>query len=105
MSLKNRPKKVRPSIAAGPHRVLTIEVWHQTSGRKGTNNLREYQLVPAGIDMEACHRKCVTLYWSSSSDTEYPTDAWYLFTKKGRYVGEYCSSRYYGHSVRPVTEE
>ena len=40
---------------------LTIEVWHQTSGRKGTNNLRDDQLVPAGIDMEACHRKCVTM--------------------------------------------
>ena len=48
-------------MAAGAHRVLTIEVWHQTSGRKGTNNLRDDQLVPAGIDMEACHRKCVTL--------------------------------------------
>ena len=33
-----------------------------------------------------------------------PYYAWYLFTKKGRYVGDYCSSRYYGHSVRPVTE-
>ena len=30
-------------------------------GSKGTNNLRDDQLVPAGIDMEACHRKCVTL--------------------------------------------
>ena len=37
-------KKVRPSIAAGPHRVLTIEVWHQTSGCKGTNYLREVQV-------------------------------------------------------------
>jgi len=36
--------KVRPSIAAGPHRVLTIEVWHQTSGCKGTNFLREVQV-------------------------------------------------------------
>ena len=48
-------------MAAGAHRVLTIEVWHQTSGSKGTNNLRDVLLVPAGIDMEACHRKCVTL--------------------------------------------
>ena len=53
--------KVRPRMAARAHRVLTIEVWHQTSGRKGTNNLRDDQLVPAGIDMQACHRKCVTL--------------------------------------------
>ena len=48
----NNPKKVRPSIAAGPHRVLTIEVWHQTSGCKGTNFLREeeigFHLAPAG---------------------------------------------------------
>ena len=42
-------------------RRLTIEVWHQTSRCKGTNNLRDVLLVPAGIDMEACHRKCVTL--------------------------------------------
>ena len=35
---------MRPSIAAGPHRVLTIEVWHQTSRRKGTNFLREVQV-------------------------------------------------------------
>ena len=48
-------------MAAGAHRVLTIEVWHQTSGCKGTNNLRDVLLVPAGIDMKACHRKCVTL--------------------------------------------
>ena len=48
-------RKVRPCIAAGPHRMLTIEVWHQTSGGKGANNLRDDQLVPAGIDMEACH--------------------------------------------------
>ena len=41
-------------------------------------------------------------YWSSTADTEYPDYAWYLFTKKDRYVGEYHSSRYYGHSVRPV---
>lgn len=44
-------KKVRPSIAARPHRVLTIEVWHQTSGGKGTNILREvhvgFHLAPA----------------------------------------------------------
>ena len=33
--------KMRPCIAAGPHPVLTIEVWHQTSGGKGTNILRE----------------------------------------------------------------
>ena len=38
-------------MAAGAHRVLTIEVWHQTSGYKGTNNLRDVLLVPAGIDM------------------------------------------------------
>ena len=44
-------------------------------------------------------------YWSSTADPEYPDYAWYLFTKKDRYVGEYRSSRYYGHSVRPVTEE
>ena len=31
--------KVRPRFATGAHRVLTIEVWHQTSGGKGTNNL------------------------------------------------------------------
>lgn len=35
---------MRPCIAAGPHRVLTIEVWHQTSGGKGTNILREVQV-------------------------------------------------------------
>ena len=35
---------MRPSIAAGLHRVLTIEVWHQTSGCKGTNFLREVQV-------------------------------------------------------------
>ena len=44
-------------------------------------------------------------YWSSTADTEYPDYAWYLFTKKDRYVGEYHSSRYYGHSIRPVAEE
>ena len=43
-------------------------------------------------------------YWSSTADTEYPDYAWYFFTKKNRYVGEYRSSRYYGHSVRPVME-
>ena len=37
------------------------EVWHQTSGRKGTNNLRDDQLVPAGIDMKTCCRKRVSL--------------------------------------------
>ncbi len=36
--------KVRPRMAAGAHRVLTIEVWHQTSGGKGTNILREVQV-------------------------------------------------------------
>ena len=43
---------MRPCIAAGPHRVLTIEVWHQTSGCKGTNFLREVQvgLHPAPAD-------------------------------------------------------
>ena len=41
---ENKLEKVRPCIAAGPHRVLTIEVWHQTSGGKGTNNLREVQV-------------------------------------------------------------
>ena len=44
---------MRPSIAAGPHRVLTIKVWHQTSGCKGTNFLREeeigFHLAPAHI--------------------------------------------------------
>ena len=44
-------------------------------------------------------------YWSSNADSEYPDYAWYLFTKKDRYVGEYRTSRYYGHSVRPVIEE
>ena len=44
-------------------------------------------------------------YWSSSSDTEYPTYAWYLFTHKSHYVGGFHSSRYYGHSIRPVIEE
>ena len=44
------------------HRVLTIEVWHQTSGCDGTNKLRDALLVPAGIEMKACHRKCVTLF-------------------------------------------
>ena len=43
-------------------------------------------------------------YWSSTADVEYPDYAWYFFTKKDRYVGEYRSSRYYGHSVRPVAE-
>ena len=43
-------------------RRLTIEVWHQTSGCNGTNKLRDALLVPAGIDMKACHRKCVTLF-------------------------------------------
>ena len=43
-------------------------------------------------------------YWSSTADTEYPVYAWYMFTKKDRYVGEYRSGRYYGHSVRPVAE-
>ena len=57
----DKNEKVQSCIAAGPHRVLTIEVWHQTSGNKGANNLRDVQLVPAGIDMEACHRKCVSL--------------------------------------------
>ena len=32
-------------------RRLTIEVWHQTSGCIGTNNLRDVLLVPAGIDI------------------------------------------------------
>lgn len=41
-------------------------------------------------------------YWSSTADTEYPDYAWYLFAQKDRYVGEYGSARYYGHSVRPV---
>ena len=44
-------------------------------------------------------------YWSSTADTEYPDYAWYMFTKKNRYVGEYRSARYFGHSVRPVMEE
>ena len=44
MSTGDKNEKVRPSIAAGPHRVLTIEVWHQTSGGKGTNILREVQV-------------------------------------------------------------
>ena len=43
-------------------RRLTIEVWHQTSGCNSANNLRDDQLVLAGIDMEACHRKCVTFH-------------------------------------------
>ena len=43
-------------------------------------------------------------YWSSTMDTGEPVYAWYMFFKKGRYVGDYSSARYYGHSVRPVTE-
>ena len=44
MSTGDKNEKVRPSITAGPHRVLTIEVWHQTSGGKGTYFLREVQV-------------------------------------------------------------
>ena len=45
-------EKMRPYIAAGPHRVLTNEVWHQTSMRKDTKYLvktsrRLYFLLPA----------------------------------------------------------
>lgn len=37
-------------------------------------------------------------YWSSTADTEYPDYAWYFFTKKNRYVGEYLSVFY-----RPIS--
>ena len=43
-------------------------------------------------------------YWSSTADPEYPDYAWYMFYKKDRYVGKFHSSRYYGQSIRPVTE-
>ena len=41
-------------------------------------------------------------YWSSSLDTDYPYDAWYLnFGSDDYYMGNY-GLRYYGLSVRPV---
>ena len=51
-----------------------------------------------------CEAGSSSNYWSSTADTKYPDYAWYFFTKKDRYVGEYHSARYYGHSVRPVAE-
>jgi hypothetical protein len=44
-------------------------------------------------------------YWSSSLDTDYPYDAYYVLFYSD-YVDWYysLSRRYYGHSVRPVTE-
>lgn len=43
-------------------------------------------------------------YWSSTIRTDSPSDAWYMFFKENKFKGEYSSARYYGHSVRPVTE-
>ena len=53
--------KVRPRFATGAHRVLTIEVWHQTSGGKGTNILREVLMASAKEDSLRCRAKSVTL--------------------------------------------
>ena len=53
--------KVRPRMAAGPHRVLTIEVWHQTSGGKGKNILREVLMASAREDSLGCRAKSVSL--------------------------------------------
>ena len=53
--------KVRPRLATGAHRVLTIEVWHQTSGGKGMNILREVLMASAMEDSLRCSVKCVTL--------------------------------------------
>ena len=41
--------KVRPRMAVGAHRVLTIEVWHQTSGCKGTKFLRKAEMASAEV--------------------------------------------------------
>lgn len=43
-------------------------------------------------------------YWSSSIKADAPSDAWYMFFKEDHFKGEFASARYYGHSVRPVTE-
>ena len=40
-------------------------------------------------------------YWSSSLDTGYPDNAWYLYFNSDNY-GMYYNDRYYGHSVRAV---
>ena len=43
-------------------------------------------------------------YWSSSLDTGYPRNAWYVVFDSGD-VGSSSYGRYYGRSVRPVYEE
>ncbi|MBQ4299653.1 MAG: hypothetical protein II763_04965, partial [Bacteroidales bacterium] len=43
------------------------------------------------------------LYWSSSLDTDYPFHAWNVDFLSDRVDRDY-GSRYYGLSVRPVTE-
>ena len=43
------------------------------------------------------------LYWSSSLNTDYPFDAWFVSFGSGG-VGRYNDYRYYGRSVRPVSE-
>ena len=40
-------------------------------------------------------------YWSSSLNTDYPYDAWYVGFYSGR-VNRFDDGRYYGRSVRPV---
>ena len=42
-------------------------------------------------------------YWSSSLDTSYPYNAYYMEFNSS-YVGRYSYYRYYGRSVRPVSE-
>ena len=42
-------------------------------------------------------------YWSSSLGTSYPYNAYYMEFNSS-YVGRYCRDRYYGQSVRPVSE-
>lgn len=43
-------------------------------------------------------------YWTATIDSETPTYAWYMVFKMDKGQGELSSSRYYGHSIRPVTE-
>ena len=42
-------------------------------------------------------------YWSSSLNTDYPYDAWYVRFNSD-HVDRYGNNRYYGYSVRPVCQ-
>jgi peptidoglycan hydrolase CwlO-like protein len=43
-------------------------------------------------------------YWSSSLDTDYPYEAWSVYFSSANVYRRHDRSRYYGQSVRPVTE-